>query len=398
MSGAILKQDNKILSGTLTSAGALTKQAQKLLAGAFTPAGALAAVKTALVSLTGTLTSSGTLVKSTATNLAGTIPSAGDLAKLTAHAFTGSIASAGAIIKQAGKTLEGYITRACVADTFAVPNGTPIDGRSPEVNIPGTVWLLDTGEMFTFGSRVASFASADRENIATLDAGVSDVIIEEDFTHDGGTGRLFEVMFRYTNTNNRWRVLTNANVLRLFEVNAGSSTQHDSSKTLTLTTGLVYHIRVEAVGAAIRASITNADNGVVSVRTNSATFNQSVTRHGFGVLTDTSFDWGVMAADNFELRALGPTGSLVKQTGKVLGGTLTPVGAIVKLTARALAGIIGWIGSVTGTTSALNPFDRPCLTMTDGDPSVTLTLADPRMSMTQQGIPGVTMTARGCDD
>jgi hypothetical protein len=104
--GALVRQTNKGLAGTLTDSGGLVKQTSKLLAGTLTSSGALAALKTVLKALAGTLTSSGAILRQVGKGAGGTVGPVGTCARFIAHALGGALTSAGAFTY----SLNGVIT------------------------------------------------------------------------------------------------------------------------------------------------------------------------------------------------------------------------------------------------------------------------------------------------
>jgi hypothetical protein len=109
-SGAILKQDNKVVAGTVTSAGTQTRSASKVFAGTLTSGGAI--LKTASRLFTGTLAATGALIKATSKAFAGTLTSSGTLTSIRTYLkeLAGTLTSSGAIIRDTSKSLLGTLS------------------------------------------------------------------------------------------------------------------------------------------------------------------------------------------------------------------------------------------------------------------------------------------------
>lgn len=108
-SGALTKQTQKPFTGDLASTGTIQKQTNKPLAGTLSSSGVLQSLLTKLLNIGGTLTSAGTLVKQTLKALAGTLSSSGTLTKQTSRALDGTLSSSGTVAKETQKPLVGTL-------------------------------------------------------------------------------------------------------------------------------------------------------------------------------------------------------------------------------------------------------------------------------------------------
>lgn len=149
MSGAVVQAPEKLLTGTLSLAGSLVKQANKVLAGTLTSSGTLAVIRTVLLAIAGTLAIAGMLAKQPAKSLAGTLSTAGATIKSAAKLFVGTLTTSGVPTKQANKILAGVLGLAgtvatSLAGAVTLPARDIADAsRTWRVDAPSRQWKTD---------------------------------------------------------------------------------------------------------------------------------------------------------------------------------------------------------------------------------------------------------------
>lgn len=154
--GALAKQDQKSLSGVVAPNGSIAKLALKALAGAVAPAGALTTVRVILRNFAGAITAAGTVTRHAGKGLAGAVTGSGSVRKAAARALVGAMAPAGALAKLLSRAFAGVIT-STGTDTNAI--------IGPDTSVAGTMSNTTTVPRLgpvTAGPALADSSAGDR--------------------------------------------------------------------------------------------------------------------------------------------------------------------------------------------------------------------------------------------
>lgn len=172
--------------------------------------------------------------------------------------------------------------------TFDAANGTSLDAIVPEV---GGAWTENNGDWDIQGNRARIQALGDtsgtRQQGATIDAGISDVLIRT-IVNPAGTSSGRGIRIRYTDEDNYWYVsLGSAGLFAIYERNSGVWTQR-ASTAVVVSPNTDYDILAVADGQTIVAYL----DGGNRISYSSASMNQFATRHGIhsGSYTGNLFD------------------------------------------------------------------------------------------------------------
>lgn len=176
-----------------------------------------------------------------------------------------------------------------VRDSFTDTNGVSLAAHPPDYKamsaaawtISGT-WTVQSNA----AQRGGTFAATDA---AWIECGQANVTISADVVHQV----MSELLARVTDQENNWRgVLLSGglNQVRITERNAAVNTVR-AGAAYTPADGASYRLRLVANGQTITLFV----NGAQVLQYTSATFNQAVTKHGFGINTNavtatTAFD------------------------------------------------------------------------------------------------------------
>lgn len=96
--------------GSISLAGAISKQSDQAVSGSITPTGALATTVVFLLDIAGSITPTGTLVKLISILRAGSLSPTGTISKQSGQTLSGSLTPAGAVGKDTSVTVEGSLT------------------------------------------------------------------------------------------------------------------------------------------------------------------------------------------------------------------------------------------------------------------------------------------------
>jgi fibronectin type III domain protein/HYDIN/CFA65/VesB family protein len=220
-----------------------------------------------------------------------------------------------------------------VKDAFTGSNGSLLTAHVPDVPSSGTAWVA-TGKSPTpaLQGGMAAVGSGTGHLQATLDSGMSDVIVAMDYTAGSGPG-MGGVAFRLTDSNNYLLLETYVNQLQLYRRQGGTFTLLGSAALpVGLISGATHRIEVRASGSSIQGWW----DGLQLLQL-TETFQQQATRHGIN--WNSAYDW-TSAYDNFIIAAAA------LPAAPAMPGTPAPAaGAVNVETATTLT----W--SATGATS-----------------------------------------------
>ncbi len=159
--GSPVKEGQKPLSASLSSASVLARETILSLAGALSTAGLLVSIKTALQSVAGTLSTTGAVVREAAKPLSGTMTSAGTLARNISTSLAGTLTTAGTVVKETITTLTGALSSvgsvATVKNAVANAIELTLNARSTALT------LISRSSAFTLVQRVIDFTLGTRD-------------------------------------------------------------------------------------------------------------------------------------------------------------------------------------------------------------------------------------------
>lgn len=171
-----------------------------------------------------------------------------------------------------------------IEDSFTDSDGTALSAHTiAPTNIPATIWTIISGTWVINSNKAQKTATDATHEMATVDAGVSDCLCEQNLTLPasgyGATG------YRISNATNGWlyQLDITGDIVALFEQNAGTYTQRASQGGVVLTGGATYAIAATLNGASITITI----DGGNSINYASATHNQTTTKHGLWAYSTT---------------------------------------------------------------------------------------------------------------
>lgn len=178
-----------------------------------------------------------------------------------------------------------------VRDSFTDANGTSLSSHKPDqAAIPAAAAGWTISGTWTVQNNMAqrggAFAATDA---AWIECGQANVTISADVVHQV----MAELLARVVDQDNNWRgVLLSGglNQVRITERNAAVNTVR-AGAAYTPADGASYRLRLVANGQTITLFV----NGAQVLQYTSATFNQTVTKHGVGINTNavtatTTFD------------------------------------------------------------------------------------------------------------
>lgn len=183
--------------------------------------------------------------------------------------------------------LSAVLQPTCLS-TFTAANGTSLDAITPEV---GGAWTEQAGQIEIQSNRAKEPDSASA--IATVDSGISDVIIDAILHVPTGSGGDYPaVVCRYSGNTASWLALIDIDQSKLFiyEYNGGLAERASAAVALSLDTD--YEVRIIADGQQIDCFV----DGGNKVSYGSAAFNEAQTEHGLRLAPDN-------VADNFAVFA-----------------------------------------------------------------------------------------------
>lgn len=187
-----------------------------------------------------------------------------------------------------------------VSDSFNRANSTTGLGTTDSFNGgTNTAWQAITGTL-GINTNQAYNAGATNDALAVVDAANADVKVSITIATANGIAE-DAVYFRVTDANNKWRAIRSSATLFLQKFVSGTKTNVGST-AYSVVNGDVLSVTVSG------SSITVTVNGTTKL-TATDTFNQTVTKHGFGQGTQSN----VSRYDNFQVESLttGGTGTNV---------------------------------------------------------------------------------------
>ena len=185
-------------------------------------------------------------------------------------------------------------------DTFTDPNGTALASHGMDVG-PG--WTVHSGTWVIWNGG-ARLSSNTVDAIATVDAGVADVVVGCTMRPHTATNRRPGVIVRFTDSANFWCLRARVDIDRwdLDEVAAGVRVTR-ATHASTIDLGTSYAIAITASGSSIGFAIDGGGPAPYA----SATHNQGATRHGiYGFRSEG--DW---ARDDFQVSGEGGSSPLL---------------------------------------------------------------------------------------
>jgi hypothetical protein len=162
-----------------------------------------------------------------------------------------------------------------VNDTFTDSNGTNLTAHTPDIRPGSNAWGTVSGTQTVQSNQ----ANASASGYYTIDAGQADVTITYLVTPTAA-GNGWGITARRSDANNGWDPAINpvTNQIQIYEQAAGVYTLR-ASTSFTVSNGVQYTLQAVLSGSTITLSV----NGGNQISYNSATSNQSVTRHGSGL-------------------------------------------------------------------------------------------------------------------
>lgn len=178
-------------------------------------------------------------------------------------------------------------------DTFSGA-AAELDAHTPDIDLAANGWVEDTQDWDTNGSGSAVITdTAGAGRFATVDVAQADGVITLTVTSPATGDAYFGLIFRYTDTNNRWTLFVNgaSGEFTLTETTGGSSTNRDTT-AVTISANTQYIIEVTLAGNSIAATLDGANDLSYSSATHA-----SVTKHGLVGLNGGT--WGQSKYDEF---------------------------------------------------------------------------------------------------
>ncbi len=187
---------------------------------------------------------------------------------------------------------------------FTAANGTSLDAITPEV---GGVWTEQNGDWDIQSNQAENNAVAASNYWATIDAGISDCMIDCNVTIAAADAGLARVVVRFLDTSNSWIVdlHSGADLFRIREYNAGVFTTR-ASTAFVVNNSTSYDLRAIADGQTIDGFVDGGDK----ISYGAASFNETETEHGIGEYIEA----GVADFNQFDNFAVYPRTSATYDT------------------------------------------------------------------------------------
>jgi hypothetical protein len=168
-------------------------------------------------------------------------------------------------------------------DNFVDANNTPLQSHTMNVG-PG--WTIDKGTFIINNNKAqcTGIGSGPTGGRAHSDAGKADVTLSAIFNGTVSGGGNEGLTLRYTDENNFWLLNLTSTALTLYERSGGTWTQRGTSSA-SFSDNSNYALQIVASGTNLTCTV-NSGN---TIAYNSATSNQTVTKHGIsaGSVGDT---------------------------------------------------------------------------------------------------------------
>jgi len=162
-----------------------------------------------------------------------------------------------------------------IHDQFTDTNGVHLhDHAVSPVNVPSATWT-DVESVATIQSNRA-YCSAATVQTCYLDTGIADALIEASVSTVAAAHYYSGILFRCTDSTHNWRARINYNSLSFDIVEVNGSLTVRASAYVGYSGGVEYPISVTFSGQNISATF----SGTTTITYNSATMNQTVTKHG----------------------------------------------------------------------------------------------------------------------
>ena len=162
--------------------------------------------------------------------------------------------------------------------TFDAANGTSLDAITPEV---GGAWTEIIDGFTIQGNQAQADGGGGGWCVATIDAGIADVLIRVTLTTSDGDGIGGQgIIARASDNQNLWFIDTvthTTNLFRIVEYNGGGSTVRASAAV-----GIAVTTTFDVVAICDGQTIDAFLDGGNKITYGSATFNETVTKHGIG--------------------------------------------------------------------------------------------------------------------
>ncbi len=212
-----------------------------------------------------------------------------------------------------------------VKDAFTDANGTGLDSHAPDLDSVGNGWAsMALRSTFTPGGGTiqGNQLQLGTDNAGhAIDSGLSDAIVEADWTPAVGADNRNSIIFRYTTDGNHWalRVREPNGDIVIEEVTADAGYDR-ASAAFTWTEGQTYRLKVVINGDSIKGYV----DGVQKVSYTSSV-RETATKHGLARHTGAD----ASRFDNFRVRGLdGPL------DGGIFDTEADAEGTVLKLAAR----------------------------------------------------------------
>lgn len=163
-------------------------------------------------------------------------------------------------------------------DHFTDANGTSLASHTPDYKaISAAIWTL-SGTWTVQSNRAQRGGAFAVTDAAWIECGQANVSISADVVHQV----LSELLARVTDQDNNWRgvILSGGfDQVRITERNAASNVIRASASFAPVDDGQTYRLRLVVDGQTVTFFV----NGVQKLQYTAASFNQTKTKHGFGI-------------------------------------------------------------------------------------------------------------------
>jgi hypothetical protein len=173
-----------------------------------------------------------------------------------------------------------------LADNFQDTAGTALGSHTMDLG-PG--WTVSSGDLLLDGNGNAYDDLSNQTNIGQSDSGKANATVTANVTiHSGGTGS-HGLVFRFSDTNNYWRITVTPGTTNNFKIQerSGGSLNTRATGSVTINTGTAYTLQVQANGTGTNAISATVNGGSLLQFSNPGS-GGSNTKHGIVAITDAS--------------------------------------------------------------------------------------------------------------
>lgn len=156
-----------------------------------------------------------------------------------------------------------HLLQPLVLDTFTGADNTAVDARSPDVDIVGDGWVVDSGDWDLEGGKLRQETSALGSYVVRKDCGKADIFLRTVVTPPSTTNFAMNVGFRRVDADNHWsmQIQVATDIAIREKLSGGTTTRATNSYRPTRT---AQRITISAIGSVVSAWVDDAGSTLLT--------------------------------------------------------------------------------------------------------------------------------------